>query len=72
MHDIADLESRGIPSVNIATEAFTEAAAAQALSLGTDPAVVFIEHPIQNRTDDEIRALADTHIDQILNELVAN
>lgn len=59
MHDIADLESRGIPSVGVATTEFVAAAAAQSKSLGFDPAVVFVAHPIQDRTDDELRALAD-------------
>ncbi len=63
---MADLESRGIPSVGVATTEFIDAAAVQAKSLGIDPAYVFIPHPVQDRTDDELRALADVHFDSII------
>ena len=59
MHDITDLEARGIPGVFVASAEFEEAAQAQARSLGFDPARVLVPHPIQDRTDDEMRALAD-------------
>ena len=68
---MADLESRGVPSVGVATTEFVEAAAAQAKSLGVDPAYVFIPHPVQDRTDDELRKLADDHLEAILALLVA-
>ncbi|MBV8704334.1 MAG: hypothetical protein JOY65_08980 [Acetobacteraceae bacterium] len=63
---MADLESRGIPVVGVATTEFIEAAAVQAKSLGTDPAYVFIPHPVQDRTDAELRALAEGHAEAIL------
>ncbi len=66
MHDIADLERRGLPGVFVASTEFVEAAAAQAEALGVDPAVVFVPHPIQDRTDDEVRALADAALDEIV------
>ena len=69
MHDIADLESRGIPGVFIASSEFVDAARTQARALGCDPEAVFIPHPIQDRTDDEMRALADSALDAILNNL---
>jgi len=50
----------------VATTEFIEAAEAQARALGTDPACVFIPHPVQDRTDDELRAMADTHFDAII------
>ncbi len=62
---MADLESRGIPTVGIATTEFIDAAASQAKSLGTDPVYVFIAHPVQDRTDAELRALAEQHAEQI-------
>jgi alkanesulfonate monooxygenase SsuD/methylene tetrahydromethanopterin reductase-like flavin-dependent oxidoreductase (luciferase family) len=43
-----------------------QAAAAQARALGADPACVFVRHPIQDRTDDELRALADAAVEEIL------
>ena len=66
MHDITDLEGMGLPGVFIASAEFDAAAAAQARALGFDPARVFVPHPIQDRTDDELRALADDAIDEIL------
>ena len=61
MHDIADLESRGLPGVGVASSEFVLAAAMQAKALGVDPAMVFVAHPIQDRSDDELRALAKQH-----------
>jgi len=66
MHDIRDLEDRGVVSVGIASTEFIQAAAAQNASLGYDPAVVFVPHPIQDRTDEEMRALADQAMEAIL------
>jgi len=63
---MADLESRGIPTVGVATTEFMQGAAAQAKSLGIDPALVFIPHPVQDRTDNELRKLADDHLEPIL------
>ena len=71
MHDIAGLEGRGIPGVGVASTEFVQAAAAQSQSLGFDPAMVFVPHPIQDRTNDELRALADAAVDQILRSLSA-
>ena len=66
MHDITDLEGRGIPGVGVASTEFTEAAAAQAESLGFDAAMGFVQHPIQDRTDDEMRALAEAAYKEIV------
>lgn len=67
---MADLESRGIPVVGIATTEFIQAMEAQASALGTDPAYVFVPHPIQDRTMEELHALADEYLDQMLKGLV--
>ncbi len=71
MHDIADLEGRGIAGVGIASTEFVQAAASQSKSLGFDPALVFVAHPIQNRSDDELRALADQALERIIEALSA-
>ncbi len=60
-----------MPGVFIASTEFIEAAAFQAQALGFEPARVFVPHPIQDRRDDELRALADAAFDSILNELVS-
>ena len=67
---MANLEERGIPTVGVATTEFIQGAEAQARSLGTDPALVFIPHPVQDRTDDELRALADARFEAIVELLV--
>jgi len=71
VHDMLDLDERGIPGVMIATTAFRDAAAAQAKSLGYEPAIVWVPHPIQNRTDEEIRAIADEAMGEIVERLTA-
>ncbi|MEY3806882.1 MAG: hypothetical protein RIR69_1694 [Actinomycetota bacterium] len=71
MHDIADLELRGIPGVFVASDEFVSAADAQSLALGFPTLKrVFTSHPIQDRTDAEMIALADTVFDQILAAIV--
>jgi hypothetical protein len=71
VHDIVDLESRGIPGVFVATEAFVDGAERQARALGFDPAAVYVPHPVQDRTDDELRAMASRAVDAIVASLVA-
>ena len=71
MHDTVDLESRGVPSVFVATEQFVDGAVAQAKALGADPAAVYVAHPIQDRTADEMREIADRAFDALLGKLVA-
>ena len=53
----------------VASNEFVQAAAAQARALGASPACVFVRHPIQDRTDDELRALADAAVEEILRHL---
>ena len=72
MHDIADLEARGVIAVFVASTEFIDAAESQSRALGFDPASVFVPHPIQDRTDDEMRALADAAIDEILASLTSH
>jgi len=69
VHDITDLEGRGIPSVFIASDVFVEAADAQSRALGFDAQRVFVAHPIQDRTDDEMRHLADGVVEDIMRAL---
>jgi hypothetical protein len=71
MHDLRGLEQLGVVSVGVATTEFKVAAAAQSQALGYDPAVVFVAHPIQDRTHDEIRALAEGALEEIVVNLKA-
>lgn len=71
MHDTWDLEARGVPGVFIATVEFEHGAAVQATALGGNPAAVFVEHPIQDRTDAEMVDIADRAFAQVRAGLVA-
>jgi len=67
VHDIVDIERRGIPGVFVASAEFVTAADAQSKSLGfPDVARVFTPHPIQDRTDDGMRTYADQALDAII------
>ena len=71
MHDIIDLEARGVPGVFVATVEFIDGAERQARALGGDPAAVFVSHPIQDRTDAEMVAIADGAFEQVVAALLA-
>jgi len=71
VHDITDLEGRGLPGVFVASTEFIVAAAAQAEALGFDPARVFVPHPIQDRTDEEMRAMAEAAVDDLIAQLTS-
>jgi hypothetical protein len=65
-----ELETLGRPAVLAASSAFATAADEQAALLG-QPQLrrVLITHPIQDRTDDEVRKLAQAAIDDLLNAI---
>ena len=71
MHNLAEYEARGIPSVMVASTEFIGAAEHQAAALGMPDIAaraVYIAHPIQDATDDEMREKA---IDAIVNAITA-
>jgi hypothetical protein len=70
VHDISDLEARGVVGMFVASAAFVDAAETQARALGFPAARVFVPHPIQDRTDAEMRAYADEAFDEILGRVV--
>ena len=55
-----------MPGVFVASDVFVDAAAAQSAALGFPAARVFVAHPIQDRTDEEMVALADAAIDGVV------
>jgi hypothetical protein len=69
VHDTTSFEAGGRPAVFVASSEFKEAARAQSEALGFDPAAVYVPHPVQDRTDDEMRALADAALAEILENL---
>ena len=70
MHDTVDLEARGIPGVFVSTVEFADAAEVQARALGADPAALYVQHPIQDRTDDEMLEIGDEAFEKVLAQLV--
>ena len=70
MHDTSDLEIRGVPSVYVATQEFVDGADAQAKSLGFTHSPVYVEHPIQNRTDEEMAAIGEKAFEMLVAQLV--
>ena len=72
LRDVLEFEREGKPAVLVASDVFTGAADKQARMLGQPAARrAFVPHPIQDRTDDELRALADAAVDEIVAALVA-
>ena len=70
MHDTVWFEIQGKPAVFVASSAFVDAAQTQAEALGL-PEVrrVFVPHPIQDATDEEMRARADAIVDEVIEAL---
>ena len=70
MHDINNLDLRGVPGMFVASSEFVEAARAQSEALGFSAPVVFVPHPIQDRNDAEMLAIADEAVARILEKIV--
>jgi hypothetical protein len=72
LHDTTRLEALGIPSVPVATTEFITAARTQASALGRpDLDAVYVTHPIQDQTKEEIETKADAVVEEIVRRLVA-
>jgi hypothetical protein len=69
VHDITDIERRGVPGVFVASSVFVDAAATQGEALGFQPERVFVEHPIQDRTDDEMKTIAEKAVEALVERL---
>jgi len=67
LRDVLEFESLGRPAVLVASSAFVQAAEEQAALLG-QPELrrVFVDHPVQDRTDDELRAAARAVADEVI------
>ena len=72
LRDVVELEGQGVPAVLVASAAFEDTAREQAQRLGQPArARVFVPHPVQDRTDDELRAMARAAVDEALGTLTA-
>jgi hypothetical protein len=64
------LEQVGLPTVAVATHEFRTAARAQASALGRPELdAVYVSHPIQDQTQEQIEARADTVFEEIVGRL---
>jgi hypothetical protein len=73
LHDTVWFEIHGRPAVTIASSEFVDAAKTQAEALGMAGARrLFVPHPIQDATDDEMRARADAVADAVIDALSRN
>jgi hypothetical protein len=70
LRDVLSFEGAGRPAVLVASSAFEQAAERQATRLG-QPALrrTFVEHPVQDRTDEELRAYAHEAVDGLVEAL---
>lgn len=67
LRDVMELEALGIPAALVASSAFRSTAEEQSVLLGqSELRRVLVEHPVQDRTDDEIRKLARAAVDELL------
>jgi hypothetical protein len=67
-----NFDSRGIPGISVVTTGFTDAVESQSKALGFDPAVLYVPHPIQNRTAEELNRIADAAAENALKMLTAS
>lgn len=71
MHDTFWFELQGKPSVFLASSEFADAAEAQSTSLGMpELRRLFVPHPIQDATDEEMREKAEAVVDAVIAALV--
>ena len=72
LRDVLEFERDGRPAVLVASDVFAAAAAKQARMLGQPAARrAFVPHPVQDRTDEELRGLARSVVDELLGALSA-
>lgn len=60
-----NFDSLGIPGVSVVTTGFTDAVDVQSKAIGFEPAVIYTPHPIQNRTADELKKIADDVVEPL-------
>jgi hypothetical protein len=67
LRDVIEFEALGRPAVLIASSAFAKAATDQVQLLGQPKlAYALVPHPVQDRTDDELCAMARDLVDEAL------
>jgi hypothetical protein len=73
LRDVLELETLDTPALLVASDAFVQAAGDQACKLGqTDIRRTFVAHPVQDRTDDELREAARSVVEDVLIRLCSS
>jgi hypothetical protein len=67
---MSEMELRGLPTVFVATVEFVDGAERQQKALGADLASVFVEHPIQDRSDAEMNDIAERALGELIEKLL--
>ena len=60
-----------MPMVFVASQEFERAAQAQSAALGFAAPFVLTEHPIQDRTDEEMQIIAEKAVGELMEKLTA-
>jgi hypothetical protein len=71
-HDLNDLDRKGVAGVSVLTTEFEQAFHSQKSAIGLDAASVYVPHPLQNKTTQELHASADKAVEQILLAICAS
>ena len=67
VHDLVRLERRGVATVGVGTVPFIDEALEQARTLGMpDLRMTLVPHPVQLLSDDDLTALADASVEEIV------
>jgi hypothetical protein len=70
LHDTVRLENMGVPAVAVATSEFITPARVQASALGRPGfEAIYVTHPIQDQTPEQIAARADAVVEAIVRRL---
>jgi hypothetical protein len=72
VRDMVELERRGLPTAAVATEPFVDEALEQARLLGMpDYRMVYVPHPVQLLSVEELHDYADRVFEQIVDRLTS-
>jgi hypothetical protein len=73
LHDTVRLENLGVPAVAVATTEFMTPARVQAGALGRPGfEAIYVPHPIQDQSPEQIAARADATAEEIVRRLTAS
>ena len=71
LHDAVALETRGVPTVTLCTDAFMDSATAHARAYGRpDARVVAVQHPLAALGPEAVQQRADAVVERIIELLI--